>query len=98
MRFGEPPVDGYSANDETGSPEAGVSVYRANLNPERDILDLIVPNDESAATAMTLADSRLAYLVEGEQVGTGGDGEPVVRVARYELLDAVEVVNYSVSA
>lgn len=97
VRFGEVPSSGYSRNDETDSLEAGVSCYRATINDDQDIVNLIVPNDESATTAMSLWSDRPVYLVDGELLGIGGDGEPVLAVCSSTLLADVEVVNYSIA-
>jgi hypothetical protein len=99
VRFGEAPASGQSANAETDELEAGVSCYRAEWqNSDRDVICLYVPNDESAGTAGCLEGRRPLYLVEGELVGTGGDGEPLLTNVTCIELDCVEVINYCIEA
>ncbi len=80
IRFGRLPRGGRSRNYVTGQLEPGVSVYRARYNARTDALDA------SGALAGTylhyLIAGKQAYLVAGDEVSTGSDGEPVLANAR----------------
>jgi hypothetical protein len=80
IRFGRLPRAGRSRNYATGQLERGVSVYRARYNARTDALDA------SSALAGTYVHYLIAgkrpYLVAGDEVGTGSDGEPVLANAR----------------
>ena len=78
VRFGDIPKCGYSINHRDKIPEAGVSVFEAEFvgNSFRPIL---TPQLEVTYVA---CQGRPAYRVYGDVVGTGADGEPVLRVKR----------------
>lgn len=86
IRFGDVPEAERSTNHIDGSEEAGVSVYAAEAtvsNPEADVNAMYVPVGTKLQQILFLA-RRDTYLVTGDEVGTGTDGEP--------LLHDVEVV------
>ena len=83
IRFGAIPEGERSWDNRNDQWENGVSVYAC----ERDATDEDAPEDVDEAyylagtmlqTAFALM-TRDTYLVTGEQVGTGADGEPVLK-------------------
>ena len=84
IRYGDLPPAGYSRNQATGEREAGVSVYHAYLLPGGQ---LVVASGYVAFCAEIFADRPL-YRVEGEVIGVGSDGEPLLAGCRI-----VEVFN-----
>lgn len=98
VRFGALPDGGRSRNDETGDLEAGVSVYRGEWqSSDRDVLCVTLVSEGDAFQLRQLED-RPIYLVEGEEVGTGSDGEPLLANATATLLEGVEVVNWVIES
>jgi len=88
IRFGDLPEDGRSYDSRNDRREAGVSVYAC----ERAATDEDAPADIDEAyylagtmlqTVFGLLD-RPIYLVSGERVGTGADGEPVIQDVEIE--------------
>lgn len=81
LRYGDLPSGGRSVNHATGKKEAGVSVYAAKWEPVsgRWRLD---GNAELGAALFSAAQGRPVYLVSGEEVGRGSDGEPVLKKAK----------------
>ncbi|MDP9481550.1 MAG: hypothetical protein M3R38_38790 [Actinomycetota bacterium] len=84
VRFGDLPASGRSWNAADKRREAGVSVYAGRL-AEPDLF-IIYTSDLSVEGLGLLiafaAVDRPALFVEGEEVGTGHDGEPLLKVAR----------------
>jgi hypothetical protein len=88
IRFGDIPEDERSYDSRNDRQEAGVSVYAC----ERDTTDEDAPADidEAYYLAGTMLQTvfgmlhRPVYLVSGERVGTGADGEPVIRDVEIE--------------
>lgn len=82
IRFGRLPKGGRSRNHATGQMEAGVSVYGGDYDP---IADAYRYSEDGtcggAIIAYTLRGVR-PYLVTGDLVGRGSDGEPVIANAR----------------
>lgn len=81
VRFGDIPENERSKNCLTGGYEDGVSVYEA-IERDDDI-SIILPN-LSVSTCGSLSGvlDRPMYIVEGDVVGTGNDGEPLLRNCR----------------
>lgn len=86
IRFGEIPEDERSSIHYRGmycGKEEGVSVYDCTFI--RGEYHIIVPCPVSEGGLNTLTGflfynkDKPVYLVEGEQVGTGHDGEPLIR-------------------
>lgn len=73
LRFGRWSSRSYNAM--TGEQEKGVSVYRAK------IVDGVVKLDDWISSQLS-GQGRLVFPVVGEVVGTGSDGEPVLRRVR----------------
>jgi hypothetical protein len=83
VRFGDPPASGRSLNYATGSIEAGVSVYSALGRHGKLVIE--VPQDggwaeEDLRSRLRSDDS--IYIVKGDHIGTGGDGEPLLKDVR----------------
>jgi len=78
IRFGKCPKGGRSLNHRDQTFEAGVSVFEAEFVGKDYRL---LSNDYLFATYLGVKD-RPAYRVYGETVGTGSDGEPVLKVTR----------------
>jgi hypothetical protein len=79
IRFGKCPNDGYSINHRDKTPEAGVSVFEAEFVGKE--YRLIFNNHILESSYLSVAD-RPAYRIYGEVVGTGADGEPVLKVTK----------------
>jgi hypothetical protein len=79
IRFGRLPRSGRSRNHDTGELEAGVSCYPA---VEQDGIIQFAP--DGVANPLSFLDliHRPAYLVTGEEVGEGSDGEPLLHRPR----------------
>ena len=73
-----------SRNHATGQMELGVSVYPARIL-EENIVEL---DDRCFEIPVDLVRGRVAFVVTGEEVGTGSDGEPVLR--------KVKAINYAI--
>lgn len=82
IRQGAPPPNGRSRNFEDGSHEAGVSCYDGVLH-EDGSYEVIPDNVSQALHSVVFRNQgRPAYVLEGEEVGVGTEGEPVLAVAR----------------
>lgn len=80
IRFGNLPKNERSKNYRTGEYEAGVSCFRSTVNLLTGAYELTGDGDAHAAIAASLGEyGHVALLITGQRVGTGGDGEPVVR-------------------
>lgn len=81
IRFGDLPDNERSYNSTQDQLEDGVSVYGAELEsvpPESGTAGMFVPVGPTRLQIILLA-QRDTYLVTGERVGTGADGEPLLR-------------------
>ena len=81
IRFGDIPEDERSFNHTDDCYEDGVSVYSAEVEsvpPESDAAGMFVPVGSKTLQILMLA-QRDTYLVAGDRVGTGVDGEPLLR-------------------
>jgi len=88
IRFGKPPESGKSYNPRDNVTEEGVSVYkvrRAEKGWE------IVGDSRTLGTAASVAD-RDIFFVKGEELGTGSDGEPILKVSSFRKAKADESV------
>jgi hypothetical protein len=78
IRFGDIP-DGERSHDHTNDrQEAGVSVYAATVEASADHAGVYHPTGQKLQQVLLLA-HRDTYLVTGEEVGRGEDGEPLLR-------------------
>lgn len=80
VRYGRWDGRARSSNHCTGERELGVSVYRGRLVDGAVELDDCIDLYYFAELS-----GRIAFPVTGDEVGTGSDGEPVLR--RVRLLD-----------
>jgi hypothetical protein len=81
VRFGDIPDDERSWNATDDCYEDGVSVYAAQIESvpaESDANGMFVPVGSKTLQILMLA-QRDTYLVTGDRVGTGVDGEPLLR-------------------
>lgn len=81
IRFGDIPDDEYSTNYIDDQKEAGVSVYAATVEgvlPDTDVPAKFVPYGPKILQTILLL-KRDTYLVTGNEVGHGTDGEPLLR-------------------
>jgi len=80
VRFGDIPEDERSTNHVDGSKEKGVSAYSAKIlgtHDDRDAPAEFVPRGNKLQQILLLR-KRDTYLITGEEVGRGEDGEPVL--------------------
>ena len=81
IRFNDLPKSGFSKNYATGENELGVSCYEARW----DIVTGVYKRDgaglDGAAIRYILSGSPV-YLITGEEISRGSDGEPTLRNAR----------------
>ena len=80
VRFGDIPKSGFSTDWSSGRKEKGVSVFKGKILPDGSILPMPGTNQE-LGSLLTMNDRPL-YVVEGEEVGSGADGEPVLENAK----------------
>lgn len=79
IRFGGLPAGGQSRNHRDDTLEAGVSCFDAEIAADGSYRLLLT--DMLEVSYLTIAD-RPAYRLYGERIGTGADGEPLLRVDR----------------
>ncbi len=85
VRFGNLPRSGRSMDLPAVKRLAGVCVYEGRLDKRRGfVIDTQDLNERTGipGLAAVAATDRRAYFVEGEEVGRGPDGEPLLRVER----------------
>ena len=78
LRFGDIPEGEQSTDHSSGRKESGVSVYASEKD---DGVHYLCGTE--LQTVFFLLD-RPIYLVSGERVGTGADGEPLIRDVKIE--------------
>lgn len=78
IRFGKCPKGGRSVNHRDNTLESGVSVFEAEFIGK----DYRVLVDSVLEVSYLSAKDRPAYRIYGEVVGTGADGEPVLKVSK----------------
>jgi hypothetical protein len=81
VRMGDLPEGGRSRNKATGCCEAGVSVFSAEIAQNGQWRPILDTPQMLASYLSLIADDRPAYRVYGDVIGTGGDGEPLMRVS-----------------
>ena len=84
LRYGKPPASGQSYNTRDGITENGVSCYPAEFLPDGDYR--IIVTEVQALQAKIYSAGRRAYRLYGPIIGTGSDGEPLLKVERAEML------------
>lgn len=80
VRFGKLPPNGRSRNHADGTLEEGVSVFHGERLPSGEARPL--PNTNQELGSLLSLFTRDLYIVTGEEIGTGSDGEPLIRNAR----------------
>lgn len=80
IRIGEPPITGKSRK-LSGGYEEGISVYDAVRMT--DGWHIIMPLPSTKGQGMTyeylIQSNRKIYLVVGDEIGVGSDGEPIIK-------------------
>jgi len=77
VRFGDIPASGRSRNHLLNTDEPGVSVYEA-LARNGHVQVLLPKLNTPGLVSLSGVNERSMYRVEGEIVGTGSDGEPLL--------------------
>jgi len=93
IRFGDIPDGGKSTNHTDGSKEDGVSAYEAKIkgtHTDEDADVKFVPQGNKIQQIIALQ-QRDTYLLTGDEVGRGEDGEPVL--ANIETVAELERAN-----
>jgi len=80
VRFGTLPNSGRSYNYRDNKYESGISVFNALLLHNGQVI--VKPNTNYELGSLFTLMDRDAYIVEGEVIGTGSDGEPLLRNAK----------------
>ena len=80
LRYGEPPADGLSINHRDGRSESGLSVFYGDFTSDGSYRP-VLSTDALLVSYLTVM-QRDAYRVYGDIVGTGADGEPLVKVTK----------------
>jgi hypothetical protein len=80
VRYGDIPVCGHSMNHANGTAEKGVSVFYGEKLPNGRVRAL--PKNAIEFSSMALLRDRPLYIVTGDEVGTGSDGEPLLANCR----------------
>lgn len=88
LRCGDLPENGRSRNYRTNELEAGVSVYEGILRDGKAMI-LLPSGTPGACVTASGAVERPVYMVGGEVVGRGSDGEPVL--ANVQVVKRVEL-------
>lgn len=84
IRFGRPPKKGQSMNYLTHELEEGVSTYRGQYNVETGNL-VFAPGSGTGGGLIPLmwgnsrSGPKTPYLISGDEVGFGSDGEPLLK-------------------
>lgn len=81
IRSGKPPESGFSFNYRDNTMEPGVSCYPATQTGKTIALDLAGLDKVSAL--FIISGDRDWYILSGEVIGTGSDGEPCLSVSKY---------------
>lgn len=85
IRFGDIPESGKSYNYRDNFYEEGVSAYHAIFYSDGDYE--ILAHNPFEMYGMRLYSNRPVYRLYGEEIGTGSDGEPILRVDNAVKLD-----------
>lgn len=80
IRFGDLPESGYSTNYRDNTQETGISVFNAEFTADGSYRVLLSTQYEHAS--LLHFTDRPAYRIYGEVIGTGADGEPVLKVSK----------------
>ena len=88
IRFGDVPKSGKSYNYRDNFFEKGVSAYHAVFFPDGGYE--ILQHNPFELFGAHLYSNRPAYRLYGEEIGTGSDGEPVLKVNRFVKINATD--------
>lgn len=77
IRFGALPKDGYSRNHASDESKSGVSAFECMWDPCKGTWHIAGSAVVGAALLGNMLDHHV-YLLYGDRVGTGSDGEPVL--------------------
>jgi hypothetical protein len=80
VRYGDLPEGGKSKDFASGNYEKGVSVFRGKILPDGSLLPMPKTNQELGS--LLTMNKRPMYVVTGDVVGVGADGEPVLANAK----------------
>lgn len=87
VRYGKLPPGGKSKNYRDNITEEGVSVFHGKLLPDGSTA-IIPRHPQEIGTYSTLMNEPI-YIVEGDEIGSGSDGEPLLANAKqYKPKDA----------
>ena len=78
LRYGSLPKHGKSTNWVDGTIEEGVSVFRGKELPTGEVT-FIIGSPQAEGTKLHLALDKKLYVVGGDVVGVGADGEPLLQ-------------------
>jgi hypothetical protein len=79
IRFNDLPKNRRSKNHATGQFEKGVSCYRATFDVNTETFKFVEDGTDAGAAIAYVFEQAPVYLLTGEQVGKGSDGEPVLK-------------------
>jgi hypothetical protein len=82
VRYGRLPPNGRSRNHADGTLEAGISVYRGERLPSGEARALARTNQEQVGIANFDHLHVPLYIVRGDVIGNGSDGEPLLANAK----------------
>lgn len=83
LRYGELPKNGRSRNYATGELEEGVSCFNARFSPDNKYYMIKTETPPLQIDALVLSiKCDKAYRLWGDRVGTGSDGEPLLKVKK----------------
>ncbi|BDQ36294.1 hypothetical protein SYK_06540 [Pseudodesulfovibrio nedwellii] len=96
VRYGDIPEGGISFNYRDNISEEGVSVYHGKYLPKSGEAIAIPKYNQEMGTFLELkAGERPLYVVDGEKIGTGSDGEPVLKNAKIRVRIGNKKVKFS---
>ena len=80
VRYGRPPLSGRSKNYIDGTEEDGVSVFKGKYLPESEEVMVMPDSNQELGSYLTFkaSASKDIYVVEGDLIGIGSDGEPLL--------------------
>ena len=78
LRYGNLPESGYSYNYSDNRRESGVSVFHGQQLPDGRVRIIPHYNQELGDLLMLRAEGRPLFIVNGDEIGLGSDGEPIL--------------------
>lgn len=80
IRFGNIPQSGKSMNYLTNKKQPGISVYKCRIYDDNEIVHIEIPGILGTALAsLSSIMERPSFIVNGNQIGTGSDGQPILQ-------------------